>query len=185
MNVPHASIDRPSDWVARFASLVPAGEVLDLACGGGRHARLLAQYGHPVLAVDIDEAALVRAAGPGITTLQADLEQDGAEWPFEDRRFAGIVVANYLHRTLFPYLFRSLAPAGILIYETFASGNEQLGRPSRPDFLLQPGELLSEAMRFGGHVVAYEDGRIEQPKPAVVQRICVAGPGFARGSAYL
>lgn len=176
MTDPHAQQEQASDWVARFAPLIPPGEVLDLACGGGRHARLLAAHGHPVLAVDRDEAALARAAGPGITVLQADLEEEGAAWPFEDGRFAGIVVTNYLHRPLFPHLFRSLAPQGILIYETFAVGNEQFGKPSRPDFLLARGELLAEAARSGVRVIAYEDGRVDTPRPAVVQRICAGGP---------
>lgn len=185
MNNPHAALERPSDWVARFSRLMPAGEVLDLACGGGRHARLLAALGHPVLAVDRDNEALARAAGPGITTLQCDLEASGSQWPFEPARFAGIVVTNYLHRPLFPHLIGSLAPHGVLIYETFAAGNEQLGKPSRPDFLLQRGELLSVAARFGLHVIAFEDGRVDVPKPAVVQRLCAGGPALANDIARL
>ncbi|GIZ53536.1 class I SAM-dependent methyltransferase [Noviherbaspirillum aridicola] len=185
MSIPHAALDRPSDWVARFARLIPAGEVLDLACGGGRHARLLAALGHPVLAVDRDADALARAAGAGITVMQADLEQEGHPWPFEAGRFAGIVVTNYLHKPLFPHLFRSLAQDGLLIYETFAAGNEQFGKPTRPDFLLRPGELLSEAHRAGARVIAYEDGRVDVPKPAMVQRICAGAPGFAPDLARL
>lgn len=172
--LPHAAIERPSDWVARFAGLIPEGEVLDLACGGGRHARLLAGLGHAVLAVDRDAAALERAAGPSITTLQIDLE-DGHSWPFEPGRFSGIVVTNYLHRPLMPFLAGSLAEGGVLIYETFASGNEQFGRPSNPDFLLNRGELLGFAAPASGdrlQVIAFEDGYVDTPKPAVVQRIC-------------
>ncbi|HEY8605514.1 MAG TPA: class I SAM-dependent methyltransferase [Noviherbaspirillum sp.] len=181
----HVPLDQPSAWVRRFAGLVPAGEVLDLACGGGRHARLFAAAGHPVLAVDRDPVALARAAGPGITTIQADLEEAGATWPFAIGRFAGIVVTNYLHRPLFPQLFRSLAPAGILIYETFAAGNEQFGKPSRPDFLLRRGELLDAAASAGLTVIAYEDGCVDHPRPAVVQRICAASPGSAVIAAIL
>lgn len=176
---PHATLDQPSAWVARFAGLIPGGEVLDLACGGGRHARLLAAAGLRVLAVDRDADALARAAGPGIIAMQTDLEQDGAEWPFEAGRFAGVVVTNYLHRPLFPHLCRSLAPSGILIYETFAAGNEQFGKPSRPDFLLRRGELLAEAARAGLQVIAFEDGCLDTPRPAVVQRLCAAGPAAA------
>ena len=173
----HAPLAAPSPWVRRFASLIPAGEVLDLACGSGRHARLLAALGHPVLAVDRDAQALAACAAPGIATAQHDLE-NGAPWPFPGREFAGIVVTNYLHRPLFEPLFRSLAPGGVLVYETFAAGNGRFGKPSNPDFLLHPGELLEQARRFGSglRIVAYEDGYTSQPKPAMVQRICVVRP---------
>jgi SAM-dependent methyltransferase len=176
MTQPHDLLDQPSEWVARFAGLIPAGETLDLACGGGRHARALAGLGHRVLAVDRDPAALERVAGPGITVQKVDLEGEGFEWPFEADRFAGIVVTNYLHRPLFPLLFRSLAPNGLLIYETFAQGNEHFGKPSNPNFLLRPGELLEVALREGGRVIAFEDGYVEKPKPAMVQRICFMKP---------
>jgi len=170
----HPAVDQPSDWVARFARLIPHGEVLDLACGSGRHARLLASLGHSVLAVDRDADALDKAAGPGIDTLLIDLES-GAVWPFKARRFAGIVVANYLHRPLFAPILASLAPGGVLIHETFAQGNGYFGKPSNPDFLLEPGELLrmTEANRSDPvRVIAYEDGYTDQPKAAMVQRIC-------------
>ncbi len=177
----HVELDRPSGWVKRFAPLIPPGEVLDLACGGGRHARLCAELGHAVLAVDRDPLALERAAGPGIVTLRADLESDGGDtWPFEQDRFTGIVVTNYLHRPLFPCLFRSLAPGGVLIYETFAVGNEYFGKPSNPLFLLGRAELLDVIARESRHslrVIAFEDGYVEAPKPAMVQRICVAKAG--------
>jgi SAM-dependent methyltransferase len=173
----HAPLAAPSPWVLRFAPLIPAGEVLDLACGSGRHVRLLAAAGHPVLAVDRDPEALAACAAPGVTTELQDLE-GGAPWPYAGREFAGIVVTNYLHRPLFGALFTALAPGGLLIYETFAAGNGLYGRPSSPDFLLQPGELLEQARRFGSgmRVVAYEDGYVSQPKPAMIQRICVARP---------
>jgi SAM-dependent methyltransferase len=172
----HAPLDQPSPWVRRFASSVPAGEVLDLACGSGRHARLFAALGHPVLAVDRDPQALANSAAPGITTLQTDLEEEGARWPFEAGRFAGIVVTNYLHRPLMPDLLASLAPNGVLIYETFALGNEIYGKPSNPAFLLRPGELLEVAAQGGLTVLAFEDGVVTQPKPARVQRLCALGP---------
>jgi SAM-dependent methyltransferase len=181
----HADLLEASPWVRRFAPLVPGGEVLDLACGGGRHGRLFAARGHPVLAVDRDAAALAAAAGPGITTLQADLEAEGAPWPFGTKRFAGIVVTNYLHRPLMPDLLRSLAPGGVLIYETFALGNEALGKPSNPAFLLAPGELLALAGQGGLRVIAYEDGVVTAPKPALVQRLCAAGPALPRLEAKL
>lgn len=168
----------------RFSRLIPAGEVLDLACGSGRHAHLLASLGLSVLAVDRDPAALNAAAGPGITLSQLDLERDDMVWPYDAGRFAGIVVTNYLHRPLFPYLFRSLAPDGILIYETFARGNEHFGKPSNPDFLLATGELLkavADAHLPNLRIVAFEDGYADAPKPAMVQRICIwkAAPGSA------
>lgn len=164
----------PSAWVTRFAPLIPRGEVLDLACGSGRHARILAALGHQVLAVDRDAAALTQATGQGIAPLQLDLE-DGTAWPFEPGRFSAIVVTNYLHRPLFPHLLTGVALCGVLIYETFALGNERYGKPSNPDFLLAPGELLEQVQSDSAHlwrVIAYEDGYIDQPKSAMVQRIC-------------
>ena len=174
-----------SHWVRRHAPLIAPGEVLDLACGGGRHARWLAGLGHPVLALDVDPLALARASGPGITTLQADLEQEGALWPFEAGRFAGIVVTNYLHRPLLLDLLASLAPDGVLIYETFALGNELFGKPSNPAFLLQPGELLDLAGANGLRIVAFEEGVVQRPKAAMVQRLCCTKPDFPRSSAFL
>jgi SAM-dependent methyltransferase len=169
--------------VARFAPLAPQGEVLDLACGGGRHARLFAARGHAVLAVDRDPEALARAAGPGVITLQADLEN--APWPFAPGRFAAIVVTNYLHRPLWASLAASLRPDGVLIYETFSAGNEIFGKPSNPAFLLAPGELLTVAAALGLQVLAYEDGRVEAPRAAMVQRLCAGGPAFERQRARL
>jgi SAM-dependent methyltransferase len=174
-----------SPWVRRFAALAPAGQVLDLACGGGRHARLFAALGHPVLALDRDPAALAAAAGPGIAPILHDLEEPDARWPFDAGRFAAIVVTNYLHRPLLAQLAASLAPDGVLIYETFAVGNEAFGKPSNPDFLLLPGELLGLAHGAGLRVIAYEDGVVSQPKPAVVQRLCAAGPALSTAEARL
>lgn len=181
---PH-HIDTPSEWVTRFAPLIPRGEVLDLACGAGRHARMLAAFGHPVVALDRDAALLALAAGQGVTPLQRDLE-DGTTWPFAPGRFAAIVVTNYLHRPLFPSLLASVAPGGLLLYETFAFGNERFGKPSNPDFLLAPGELLERVQSdadHSWHVIAYEDCYLDQPKPAMVQRICAAKGGMAQGRA--
>jgi SAM-dependent methyltransferase len=179
----------PSPWVARFAPLVQSGEVLDLACGSGRHTRLFAARGLRaplrVLALDRNPELLAPLAGPNVITMVHDLEAEGAVWPFEAGRFAAIVVTNYLHRPLFPELVRSLRPDGILIYETFAQGNAVYGKPSNPDFLLAPGELLALASRGGLQVLAFEDGHVDHPHPAQVQRLCAAGPAFAKTEAKL
>ncbi len=177
----HLQQDQPSAWVRRFAPLIPQGRVLDLACGGGRHARLLASLGHPVLAVDRDPQALAATAGDSIEVLAIDLERPGAEadadFPLADGRYSGIVVTNYLHRPLLPALLSSLAAGGVLVYETFAVGNGQFGKPANPAFLLAPGELLQAVAAHPGHaglrVLAYEDVYTDTPKPAMVQRICV------------
>lgn len=174
-----------SPWIARFAACVPPGEVLDLACGGGRHARLFAALGHPVLAVDRDPDALSHAAAPGISVLRHDLEEEGAAWPFETGRFAGIVVTNYLHRPLLRDLMASLAPGGVLLYETFALGNEAYGKPSNPAFLLRPGELLEWAQAGGLQVLAFEDGIVTRPKPARVQRLCAGGAALEHSEVKL
>ncbi|TDV38175.1 methyltransferase family protein [Paraburkholderia caballeronis] len=161
-----------SRWVRRWAHLVePGGAVLDVASGAGRHARWFAQRGHPVAAIDRDAAALATLRDePRITTVEADLE--GAPWPLpDDARFAAVVVTNYLHRPLMPRLADALAPGGVLIYETFAQGNETVGKPSNPAFLLAPGELLA-AFAPALRVVAYQDGFLPEPRPAFVQRIC-------------
>jgi SAM-dependent methyltransferase len=182
---PHGAIDNVSPWVQRFASLIPAGEVLDLACGSGRHARYLAGLGYEVVALDRDPDALAQAAGPGITTSQIDLEGADAVWPFAAGRFAAVVVTNYLHRPLVDSIVASLAPDGVLIYETFSAGNAQFGKPSNPLFLLAPGELLAWASDKGLQVVAFEEGRIDNPRPAMVQRLCAVKADFPREAALL
>ena len=162
-------LDEPSAWVARWTSLIrPGGEVLDVACGSGRHARLLARLGFEVEAVDRD-LSLFRDPPPGVHLLGSDIE--AGPWPYAGRRFDGIVVANYLHRPLLPTLVESLERGGVLIYETFARGNERYGKPSNPAFQLVAGELL-EAVRGRLRVVAFEDFTVEEPRPAVIQRIC-------------
>lgn len=144
--------------------LITHGQVLDVACGGGRHSRWFLDRGIAVVAVDRAPQSI-----PGARFVQADLEAGGA-WPFARERFAGIVVTNYLHRPLLPHLLASLAPDGVLIYETFMSGNERHGKPSNPAFLLRAGELF-EAFRVL-HVLAFEQGRTAAPKLAVIQRLC-------------
>lgn len=159
----HADVP-PSAWVQRFAALIPAGgAVLDLACGSGRHLPLLLAQGLRVTGVDRDSAALAaaRAAAGSPATLellQADLEH--GPWPLAGRRFAGIVVTNYLWRPLWPALLAALDEGGVWIHETFAHGHQCIGRPARPDFLLQPGELLRVAQGANAalRVVAFEDG---------------------------
>jgi len=149
----------------RWAPLDERGPVLCVACGAGRHARLFAERGFEVFAVDRDDQLL-----PGsIHFVKANLE-DGSPWPWPGKRFAAIVVTNYLHRPLFPRLIGSLEEGGVLIYETFMAGNERYGKPSNPDFLLRPGELIEA---FGTlTVTGFEQGVLERTKMAVVQRIC-------------
>lgn len=167
---------QPSPWVARHLAVIPSGPVLDLASGGGRHARLLAAAGHSVLAVDRDAGALASLAGvPGVIARVADLE--GETWPLAGERFAGVVVTNYLWRDRLPDLLALLAPGGVLIYETFMAGNERYGKPSRPDFLLRSQELLELARSHDLTVLAYEEGYTDLPKPAMRQAICASRPG--------
>lgn len=170
MSGPHQS-GTPSAWVVRHAPLIaPGGHVLDLACGGGRHAVWLVQQGYQVEAVDSDEAALSAMAGiPDIHLTSADLES--GPWPYAGRRFDGIVVSRYLHRPLLPVIAETLNPGGVLIYETFMVGNERFGRPSNPDFLLHEDELM-ETYAPSLAIIAFEQGFVETPKPAMMQRIC-------------
>jgi SAM-dependent methyltransferase len=163
-----------SPWVARWSHLVPAGStVLDVACGLGRHALHFSKLNHPVAAVDIAQAAIDEIANKLPTTAQlkvADIEN--GPWPFIDngvpQQFGAVVVTNYLWRAVLPTIVASVAPGGVLVYETFAHGNASVGKPSRPDFLLQPGELLAACA--GLRVVAYEDGFLTGPE-RFVQRI--------------
>jgi SAM-dependent methyltransferase len=168
----------PSPWLQRWAHLLPAGgSVLDVACGRGRHLRWLAGRGHRLTGIDRDGAALAFSADlvatAGATLIEADIEN--GPWPCAGQTFDAVVVANYLWRPLWPALLAALAPGGVLVYETFAAGNETVGKPSRPDFLLQPGELLARC--DGLRVVAFEDGFLADP-PRFVQRVVAVRPAL-------
>lgn len=167
MSVPPAhGSGAPSDWIVRWSGLVPEGAaVLDLACGSGRHLRWFAARGCRVTGVDRDAGALQSLAGVG-ELVEADIE--GGAWPLPGRRFDAVVVTNYLWRALMPTIVDSVAEGGVLLYETFSTGHASIGKPSNPNFLLQPGELLRHA--GGLRVVAYEDGFLDGP-PRFVQRI--------------
>lgn len=167
----------PSSWITRWSHLLePDATVLDVACGSGRHLAWFAARGHPVTGLDRD-ITQVEPCPPNATLVCADIEADA--WPLrttgdgQPRTFGAVVVTNYLWRPLFETLLASLAPCGVLLYETFACGNETLGRPARPDFLLQPGELLRVCAALD--VVAYENGYLEDP-PRFVQRIAAIRP---------
>jgi SAM-dependent methyltransferase len=159
----------PSAWVQRWAPLVTHGTVLDVACGGGRHAKVFLERGLKVVAVDREPQVI-----PGARFIQADLE-DGSPWPLPGERFEGIVVTNYLHRPLYPILAASLAPGGVLIYETFMLGNERFGKPSNPAFLLRPGELREAFKDLT--LKGFEEGELALPKPAMIQRLCATRAG--------
>ena len=166
-----------SDWVRRFLPLIrPSGRVLDLAAGGGRHTRLLLDHGFSVRAVDRDVRALLPLAGSCCEVAQVDLES-GAPWA-QGCGYDGVVVTNYLHRPLLPAIAAALAPNGVVIYETFAQGNERFGHPRNPDFLLHPGELLAAFAALA--VVAFEQGEVARPRPAIVQRIAAVAGGLTR-----
>jgi SAM-dependent methyltransferase len=165
--------EAPSPWIQRWSHLVPekAG-LLDVACGSGRHMRWFAARGHPVAGVDRDPQAIASVGSLGEAVL-ADIEN--GPWPFAGRSFGGVVVTNYLWRPLLRTIVESVAPGGVLMYETFAVGNESVGKPSRADFLLQPGELLRACAEL--RIVAYEDGFLEPPARFVQRIAAVRQPG--------
>jgi len=168
----------PSPWIERHAALIRAGgRVLDLAAGGGRHARLLLARGYSVVAADRDTTALQAAVAgdPACRTVTLDLE-NGEGWRLGES-YDGIVVTNYLYRPAFGDLVTALAPAGVLLYETFMLGNERFGKPSNPDFLLRPNELIEV---FAPHltVLAFEQGVVSRPRPAAIQRLAAIKGGI-------
>ena len=172
----------PSAWINRWSALIAAGAtVLDFASGSGRNLPPLLALGARVTAIDRDAQALA-GLPDGVERIVADLE--GAPWPFapegsDTRRFDAVVCCNYLFRPRLARLFDLVAPGGLLLYETFAQGNERYGRPSNPDFLLRPGELLAAAQQAGFEVLAYEAGFSGPARPARVQRLCAAHPEHA------
>ena len=194
LNPSHDPPAPASDWVERWAPLLPAGtRVLDVACGRGRHVRLLAGAGHRVTAIDREAELLAPLAGLARTVV-ADIEV--APWPLPGETFDAVLVTNYLWRPLFPGLLAAVAPGGLLIYETFALAQAAIGRPRRPEFLLRPGELLellrapavgtadARATSVDWHVIAFEEGRLparagvpEREVQRVVARRGAARPG--------
>ncbi len=175
---PAQPMHRPSSWVLRWGHLVPpGGSALDVACGAGRHAYWLHEQGCRITGVDRSSEAIASLAplvAAGAEIVQADIET--GPWPFAGRRFDAVVVTNYLWRPLLPHIVDAVAPGGVLLYETFAQGNETVGKPSRPDFLLAPGELLRACA--GLRVVAFEDG-FEDAPPRFVQRIAAVREAVA------
>ena len=169
----HADAAAPSAWVRRWSHLVkPGGGVLDVACGHGRHARWFHERNHPLTLVDRSQTVIDSIAIPASTCEAVVADIENGPWPFTGRQFDAVVVTNYLWRPLMPTLLASLAPGGVLIYETFAQGNETVGKPSRLDFLLRPGELLDTCRML--RIVSFEDGFLEEPEgkaPRFVQRI--------------
>jgi len=164
--------EAPSPWVQRWTHLIaPGGSVLDVACGHGRHMRWLKDAGHSVTGVDRSPEAIA-AVQPLGRAVQADIENE--PWPLAGERFDAVVVTNYLWRPLMAILLDSVASGGVWIYETFAVGNETVGKPSRPDFLLQPGELLQTCQHM--HVVAFEDGFCDEPARFVQRIVAVRKP---------
>ena len=173
----------PSSWIVRHAHLLaPGGSVLDVACGSGRHVRWLRSRGHRLFAVDRDAAAL-DALRDVASVRVADLES--GPWPYARQHFDAVIVTNYLWRPLLPHIVAAVAPGGVLLYETFALGQASIGRPSNPEFLLRPGELL-DAARPALRILAYEDGFVERPRPAYVQRVAAVRerPGASASDRY-
>ena len=168
--------EQPLDWVVKHAAGIDeSGHVLDLACGNGRHTRYLLSLGFRVTALDRITGGLSRMVGNnGLRILECDLE-DGSAWPLAGESFEGVVVTNYLYRPIFGSLINALSDGGVLIYQTFAIGNAEYGRPHNPDFLLRKNELIET---FGPHldILDFEQGYTDQPSPAIIQRICCRKP---------
>jgi len=170
LTIEHLNRGAPSPWIVRWSHLIaPGASVLDLACGAGRHVSWFLERGHSVTGVDRDLSQVQDLSGK-VALIQADIEN--GPWPLladgAPKQFGAVVVTNYLWRPLIPRLLQCLSPEGVLLYETFAVGNETVGRPARPDYLLKHGELLSVSSAL--HVVAYENGYLGSPA-RFVQRI--------------
>ena len=173
-----------SPWVEKYAKEIDGslGPVLDLACGAGRHTNYLSLLGLHVVALDRDIEQLKLLHKKGVSVVSCDLEtvtkgKTSYAWPFDKDSFSAIVITNYLHRPLFPAILASIKPGGILIYETFAVGNEVYGRPKNPDFLLQDNELLQRCVLNPSNdsrfvCLGFEHGYVNQAGPAIVQGIC-------------
>ena len=161
-----------SDWVKKYVSLIPANKlVLDLACGSGRNTRFLLKRGYKVLALDRDVSRLADIShSQSLEICEFDLEA-GSKFPFNRKEFSGIVVTNYLHRPLFDHLKPALEHGGVLIYQTFMEGNEAYGRPNNPNFLLKKNELKN-VFKKQLNIVAFTEGYVKNPKPAMTQSIC-------------
>jgi SAM-dependent methyltransferase len=173
----------PSDWVKRFISLIPQTEkgfVLDLACGSGRHSQLALEQGYQVLAVDLNTSPILELKQSlpmhlqnRLQVLEFDLETPDFPLVPEAYPIDGVIVTNYLYRPHIQQFLDLILPSGVIIYETFALGNEQFGKPSNPAFLLQKDELWQYIQaRNDFSVVSFEQGYLERPKPAMIQRIC-------------
>jgi len=172
----------PSPWITRWTHLLKAyADVLDVACGAGRHTQWFADHGHRVTGIDRDLSGALHLSSRA-TLVQADMESE--TWPLavsgKPRQFDAVIVTNYLWRPLMPILLQSLAPKGILLYETFTQGNETVGRPTRAEFLLRPGELLRYCEDF--HVVAYEQGFLDEPQRFVQRIVAVAKPELSEAT---
>jgi SAM-dependent methyltransferase len=166
----------PSAWVVRFSPLIAAGgNVLDVACGSGRHTKWLLEQGHRVTAIDADVSGMSDLREHDrLNVVEFDLEGP-VPLPLGEASFDAVVVTNYLHRPLLAVLVSLVAPGGLFVYQTFAAGNERFGRPANPDFLLRSGELL-DAVRPALRVIAYEDVEVTEPRRALVQRIAAVRP---------
>tara|TARA_B100000686_G_C16751726_1_gene952950 strand:+ start:1455 stop:2126 length:672 start_codon:yes stop_codon:yes gene_type:complete len=163
----------PSSWLRRHSTLIPnSGLILDIAAGSGRHTQYLLDKDHAVVSIDKDVSHLAHIKNSRLSIAKVDLEVPGS-WPFKSAAFAGIIVTNYLHRPLFPHIIKALATGGLLVYETFAQGNQKFGKPTNPNYLLAPGELIRLTQEHL-HIVAYEDVTVSQPKSARIQRICAS-----------
>lgn len=171
MDAPLHGLTPPSEWVQRYAALIrPQGKVLDVACGAGRHMKLMASMGLHCVGIDRSGEALSHAGAHG-HVIEADIEN--GPWPLAGQRFDAVVVTHYLWRPLFPTLIDSLLDGGVLLYETFAVGHETVGKPSRPEFLLREGELLDVAREHRIRVVAFEDVWLDHPRRRIQRMVAI------------